>query len=79
MQNILVDPKKVMRDNLAFLRSYAQRTIEGGDTEGLAAIENVKEALMVEFLSVGKGFRLTDRDMAVMLLKGVLTPQRSIH
>lgn len=68
------DPKQAMRQNMAFLREYARRVIlEGDDT--LTPLEDVKEALISEIWDLGKAFRLTERDLMVLLYRGMLVPQ----
>ena len=68
---ITADPKKVMRQNLAFLREYASRVILNDDTS-LSPLENVKDSLIQEFWASGSAFRLTERDLAVLLYRGLL-------
>lgn len=65
------DPKKVMQQNLAFLREYARRAIVGED-DSLNALEDIKEALIQEVWNTGQSFKLTERDLVVLLYKGVL-------
>ena len=65
------DPKHAMQQNLLFLREYAKKVILEGD-ESLTALEDVKEALIKEVWRVGESFQLTERDVAVLLYKGVL-------
>ena len=65
------DPKKVMHKNLAFLREYARRVIVGED-DSLNALEDIKEALIEEVWQTGQSFKMTERDLAVLLYKGVL-------
>ena len=65
------DPKKVMRQNLAFLKEYANRVIMEGDTT-LSPLTDVKDALIREFWNSGSDFNLTERDMVVLLYRGLL-------
>jgi hypothetical protein len=65
------DPKKVMQQNLAFLREYARRVIVGED-DSLSPLEDIKEALVQEVWQTGQAFRLTERDLVLLLYKGVL-------
>ena len=65
------DPKHSMRQNLTFLREYARRIILEKD-ESLTALEDVKEALIEEVWKAGESFQLTERDVAILLYKGVL-------
>ena len=68
---ILTDPKGVMRENLKFLREYARRLLVEED-DSLIPIEDFKDALMIEFLALGQAVKLTERDMMVLLFRGVL-------
>jgi hypothetical protein len=68
---LLIDPKEVMRENLKFLREYARRLLLEED-DSLSPIEDFKEALMAEFLALGKSLKLTERDMTVLLFRGLL-------
>lgn len=65
------DPKHSMRQNLKFLREYAKKVLLEGD-DSLTALEDVKEALIAEVWRAGQSFRLTERDVVVLLYKGVL-------
>ncbi|MFQ6028714.1 MAG: hypothetical protein ACE5Q6_14615 [Dehalococcoidia bacterium] len=65
------DPKKVMRQNLAFLKEYANRVILEGDTS-LSPLQDVKDSLIREFWASGAAFNLTERDLAVLLYRGLL-------
>lgn len=65
------DPKKALRQNLAFLREYASRVILEGDTT-LSPLEDVKDSLIREFWTSGQEFNLTERDLAVLLYRGLL-------
>ena len=70
-RDTLADPKSVMQENLSFLREYAKRLLlEEDDT--LATIEDFKDVLMQELLAVGRALRLTERDLAVLLFRGIL-------
>ena len=70
-EQLLADPKEVIREDLKFLREYARRLLlEEDDT--LADIEDFKDILMEEFLTVGRALKLTDRDMMVLLFRGIL-------
>ena len=67
----LADPKEVIRDNLKFLREYARRLLIEED-DSLVSLEDFKDVLMEEFLVIGKSLNLTERDLAVLLLRGIL-------
>jgi hypothetical protein len=70
-KELLADPKEVIRENLRFLREYARRLLMEED-DALVAIEDFKDVLMQEFLTVGKSLKLTERDMMVLLFRGIL-------
>ncbi len=65
------DPKKAMRQNLAFLKEYANRVILEGDTS-LSPLTDVKDALIRDFWNCGSAFNLTERDLVVLLYRGLL-------
>jgi hypothetical protein len=65
------DPSQSLRQNLNFLREYAKRVIVDGD-DSLTPLEDVKDALVQEVWKTGKSFKLTDRDVAMLLYKGIL-------
>ncbi|MFQ6026572.1 MAG: hypothetical protein ACE5Q6_03540 [Dehalococcoidia bacterium] len=70
----LENPREVMRENLEFLREYARRVIvEDDDT--LTPIEDFKDALMGEYLAVGQSFQLTERDLVVLIFRGLPIPE----
>jgi hypothetical protein len=75
MENVkgesLADPREIIRDNLRFLREYARRLLLEED-DALTAIEDFKDILMREFLAVGQPLKLTERDMMVLLFRGIL-------
>jgi hypothetical protein len=62
-----------MRENLEFLREYARRVLVDDD-DTLTAIEDFKDALMDEYLSVGRDFQLTDRDLVVLIFRDLPLP-----
>jgi hypothetical protein len=70
-EELLADPKDVIRENLKFLREYARRLLLEED-DGLTVIEDFKDVLMQEFLAVGKPLKLTERDMMLLLFRGIL-------
>ena len=70
------DPRKAMRQNLTFLREYAKRVIVEGAVH--------PDFLRQRFLNIvrgvrknGKSFNLTDRDVAMLIYKGVLPKAQS--
>jgi hypothetical protein len=70
-EELLTDPREVIRENLKFLREYASRLLLEED-DALVAIEDFKDVLMQEFLAVGGSLKLTERDMMVLLFRGIL-------
>ena len=74
-KELLADPKEVIRENLRFLREYARRLLMEED-DALVAIEDFKDVLMQEFLTVGKSLKLTERDMMVLLFRGITGQMR---
>lgn len=69
-EQALVKPKEVMLQNLALLREYARLVIL--QKEALTHNEEVKERLLQEFLAMGDSLRLTERDLVVLLYRGLL-------
>jgi hypothetical protein len=67
----LAGPKEVIRDNLKFFREYARRLLVEED-DSLVPIEDFKDVLMKEFLVIGRALKLTERDMAVLMFRGIL-------
>ena len=65
------DPKKAMQQNLTFIREYAKRVIVEGDSS-LTPLEDVKDALVQEVWKTGDIFKLTKRDVVILMYKGVL-------
>ena len=65
------DPKKAMQQNLTFIREYAKRVIVEGDSS-LTPLEDVKDALVQEVWKTGDTFKLTKRDVVILMYKGVL-------
>ena len=65
------DPKKSLLQNLTFLREYAKRVIVEGDSS-LTPLEDVKDALVQEVWRTGDTFKLTKRDVVILMYKGVL-------
>ena len=65
------DPRHEMHQNLLFLREYAKKVLVEGD-QSLTALEDVKEAIVEEVWKAGESYRLTERDLVMLLYKGVL-------
>lgn len=68
--NTLINPKEVLLENLKFLREYARRLLVEDD-DSLVSIEDFKDVLMSEYLTVGAKLGLTERDLMVLLFKAV--------
>jgi hypothetical protein len=64
-------PRDVIRENLKFLREYARRLLVEDD-DSLVSIEDFKNVLMGEYLTVGAVLRLSQRDLMVLLFKNIL-------
>jgi hypothetical protein len=69
--NTLVNSRDVIRENLKFLREYARRLLVEAD-DSLASIEDFKNVLMDEYMTVGAALRLSERDLMVLLFKNIL-------
>ena len=65
------DPKQALLQNLTFIREYAKRVIVEGDSS-LTPLEDVKDALVQEVWRTGDTFKLTKRDVVILMYKGVL-------
>jgi len=68
---VVVDPKKVLGELKIVLRNFARRILLEND-DSLAALEDFKEATMKEYFAIGESFRLTKRDLVLLLFKGIL-------
>jgi hypothetical protein len=67
----LPESKRMLRQNIQFLREYAKWVVlEGNET--LSSPESVKDVLMKEVWKTSHSFNLTERDVAILLYKGVL-------
>ena len=75
MDAILNDHREVIRKNLKFLRDYAQQSLVDG--KDLTSVENIKDIVLREFYSVGRSFKLTDRDIALMVFRDIWSKQGS--
>ena len=64
------DPKELVAEHLATIRGYAERVLTG--RESLDASEEADaDTRMAEFLAIGSSFRLTEREMVVLLYAGL--------
>jgi hypothetical protein len=61
----------MLRQNIQFLREYAKRLVVEGD-ERLISLEGVKDGLMKEVREASRIYNLTERDVAILIYKGVL-------
>ena len=72
----LKDPKKTAEEHVEKLRGYARKVLVHG--EALSEEEEADRASrMLEFHAIGNSFKLTNREMAVVLYKGILTGKRA--
>lgn len=71
------DPKDLVAEHLAIIRGYAERMLEG--RESLDASEEADaDGRMAEFFAIGTSFKLTEREMVVLLFGGLFpAPPRS--
>ena len=72
----LKDPKKTVAEHLEKLRHYAQKVLLLGETLTEEEAED-RTRRMLEFQAIGNSFKLTNREMAVVLYKGILTGKRA--
>ena len=69
------DPKKEFDAHLEKLRHYAHRTERLGETLSVEELED-RTWRMLEFRAIGSTFKLTNREMTVLLYKGILPRKR---
>ena len=72
----LIRPQEIMQENLVFLREYARLLLIEED-ETLTPVEDFKDVLMQEFMTMGTYLKLTERDMMLLLFKDILS--QGIH
>lgn len=60
-----------MRRNIQFLREYAKRSLVQRN-DRIRHLDNVKSAILDEVWKASESFRLTERDVVVLIYKGVL-------
>ncbi len=72
----VTDPKKTVAEHLEKLRHYAQKVLLLGETLNEEEAEDRTRRLR-EFQAIGSSFKLTNREMAVVLYKGILTGKRA--
>ena len=69
------DPQQALRDNMVFLREYAKRVIVEKDESltplGDVKMGDVKTALVQDVWNAGRSYRLTERDLVVLIYQGV--------
>ena len=63
--------KGTLHGNLMVLREYARRVIIEED-DSLSSMQKLMDELMREYLAQGESLKLTQRDLAVLLYKGLL-------
>jgi len=72
----LKDPKRTAAEHLEMLREYARKAVV--HDEKLTEEEEADRVdRMQEFQAIGTSFKLTGREMVVVLYKGLLTGKRS--
>ncbi len=69
----LADPKEILRRSLESLRACATSAAIARES-AIAPITDPKDALMQEFLETGRSIGLTERDLVVLLYKGIWDP-----
>ena len=66
-----IEPKQLLAQHLAVLREYGERVLlENGSLS--ESEETEKACRMQEFLGIGSSFKLTSREMVVLLYGGLL-------
>ena len=69
--NALPESKLMLRQNVQFLRKYAKMLVVEG-AERLTSLEGAKDGLMKEVWEASRFYNLTERDVAILIYKGVL-------
>ena len=72
---VATDPRELMEQQRATLRRYAKRTIVREDS--LSAHERYDVAQRIEeFMAIGSSFKLTKKEMVILLLREVFPKGR---
>jgi hypothetical protein len=70
----VVDPKALVVEHVATLREYAKRVLlRQGSLTPLE--EDDRASRLREFLAIGSSFKLTHREMVVLLFRGLMGPK----
>lgn len=72
---VATNPKELFAEHLWVLRGYARRVASQGDSLTGGEEQEVKERLR-EFFAVGGILGLTDKEMVLLVYRGVWTVQR---
>ncbi len=67
---VQADPKQALRDNMVFLREYANR-VSVEKEESLTPLGDVKTAWVQDVWNAGRSYGLTERDLVVLIYQGV--------
>ena len=71
---VVVDPKELMNQNLATLRGHARQALV--QAQPLDATEEADRATRIEeFFALGSSFRLTEKEMVILLYKDLFFPR----
>ena len=65
------DPKELVAEHLATIRGYAERVLIRGESLGASEEADV-DSRVAELFAIGNSFRLTEREMVVLLYRGLL-------
>ena len=72
--SVAVDPKNLMNEHLATLRRHGRQALVEG--QPLSTLEEVDRASrMEEFFALGSSFRLTEKEMVILLYKDLFFPR----
>ena len=67
---VTTDPRELMEQQLATLKRYAKRTVAREDSLSAHERYDVAER-MEEFMSIGSSFRLTKKEMVILLMRDI--------
>ena len=66
------NPKELVAEHLAIIRGYAERALTGSASLD-ASEEADADSRMAELFAIGSSFKLTKREMVVLLYRGLFT------
>ena len=69
------DPKDLVAEHLAIIRGYAERTLAGRESLD-ASEESDVDSRVAEFFAIGSSFKLTEREMVVLVYRDTLRTRR---